>query len=138
LLDPSSEKFSAVQNFFDNTVRPSLADLNFRNIEIGRNEAQHPFINMEIFERLHFADVAIADLTGLRPNNFLEAGYAFGRPKPVILTAMDGTPPPFDTQAVPIFFWAQTEPDVGRRRKFLEHWRLYVGRAPLVRPRELG
>jgi hypothetical protein len=138
LLNPAVDVFSSVQNFFDNTVRPGLGELGFRDLEMGRAAATEAFINSEIFELLHYADVAVADLTGLRPNNFLEAGYALGRPLPVIFTAMEGTVLPFDTQAVPTFFWKRDETDVERKRKFLEHWRLYVNRPSIVRRRELG
>ena len=138
LLDPSSANFNSVQNFFDNTIRPGLTELGFQDIEMGRTPATEGFMNLEIFQSLHYVDVAVADLTDLRHNNFLEAGYALGRPLPVIFTAMDGTKLPFDTHAIPTFFWKADEPDVTRRKKFLEHWNLYVNRASLVRRRELG
>lgn len=138
LLDPRSANFTAVQNFFDNTVRPSLAELGIQDIEMGRTPATEGFMNLEIFQQLHYVDVAVADLTDLRQNNFLEAGYALGRPLPVIFTAIEGTQLPFDSHAIPTFFWKADEPDNERRRKFLDHWRLYVHRAPLVRKRELG
>jgi hypothetical protein len=110
----------------------------FRDLEVGRYAATESFMNLEIFELLHYADAVVADLTGLRQNNFLEAGYALGRPLPVIFTAMEGTSLPFDTQAVPTFFWKPDDTDVERRRAFVEHWRLYVERPPIVRRRELG
>ncbi|HVZ32855.1 MAG TPA: hypothetical protein VG963_10535, partial [Polyangiaceae bacterium] len=138
LLNQTSPNFNAVQNFFDNTVRPGLAELGLLDIEMGKTPATEGFMNLEIFQHLHYVDVAVADLTDLRQNNFLEAGYALGRPLPVIFTAMAGTQLPFDTHAIPTFFWEPNDSDVDRRRKFLEHWHLYVGRAPLVKRRELG
>ena len=35
-------------------------------------------LNVAIFENLHFASVAVIDLTGERPNCFTELGYALG------------------------------------------------------------
>jgi hypothetical protein len=43
------------------------------------------------------------DITGERPNCFIELGYTLGRMRPVIVKAMQGTPLPFDEQAVSLF-----------------------------------
>ena len=134
LLNPAVAEFNAVENFFVNTVRHCVeTELKFRLIDMGRAQAAAPFINVEIFERLHYSEVVIADLTAHRLNNFFEAGYALGHATPVIFTAMEGTVPPFDTQAIPIFFWNPTEPEGDRRRKFIEHWHRTVHRPTLVR-----
>ena len=38
--------------------------------------ATYAFINVGIFENLHFSSVAVVDVTGERPNCFIELGYA--------------------------------------------------------------
>lgn len=139
LLNPNTPDFNAVENFFINTLRYCVeTELKLRLIDMGQAQSTEAFINVEIFERLHYSEVVIADLTAHRPNNFFEAGYALGHATPVIFTAMEGTVPPFDIQAVPIYFWKQNEPEGDRRRKFMEHWHRSIHRAGLVRRRELG
>jgi hypothetical protein len=139
LLNPTIAEFNAVENFFINTLRHCVeTELKFRLVDMGQAQATEAFINVDIFERLHYSEVVIADLTAYRPNNFFEAGYALGHATPVIFTALKGTTPPFDVQAAPIHFWEQNEPEGDRRRKFMEHWLRYIHRPGLVRRRELG
>jgi len=140
LLNPDIRpEFGAVDNFFENTVRYCVEqESKFHLIDMGRNSASEAFINVEIFERLHYSDFVVADLTGLRHNNFFEAGYALGHGTRVLVTAMEGTKLPFDIQAVPVFFWSVNDKEEDRRRKFMEHWQRTVDRAPLVRRRDLG
>lgn len=139
LLNPSVPEFGAVDNFFENTVRYCMEqDFKFHLIDMGRNPASEAFINVEIFERLHYSDFVLADLSGLRHNNFFEAGYALGHGTRVLFTAIEGTKIPFDTQAVPIFFWSVNDKEEDRRRKFMAHWQQNVDRSPIVRRRDLG
>ena len=105
LLNPEHPDFNAIEAFFRNVVDPVVDNLGFRRIEMGTDRPQYGFMNVEIFETLHYASVAIVDVTGHRENCFIELGYALGRPTRVIITARLGTPLPFDQQAIPAFFW---------------------------------
>ena len=44
-------------------------------VEIGTDASDHAFMNVGIFESLHFSSMAIVDVTGERPNCFIELGY---------------------------------------------------------------
>ena len=48
------------------------------------------------YRRRRHASFVVADLTGERPNVYLEVGYAWGLGKPVILLARDGQKLHFD------------------------------------------
>ena len=52
----------------------------------------------QIQERIHSAKFMIADLTGARPNVYLEVGYAWGRDIPVIFLAREGETLHFDVK----------------------------------------
>ena len=56
----------------------------------GTNPYEYNRIDQEIFERLHRSGVVIADITGERPNCFLELGYALGRSLPTLLLGKAG------------------------------------------------
>ena len=134
LLNKKHETFPRVEKFFREVVDTVVADAGLQRIEMGTDETEHGFINVGIFDSLHFARVAIVDLTGSRPNCFIELGYAFGRATRVIVTAEDGTQLPFDTDAIPCHFW---KPEVGaeaQQEEFKTFWKNNVDRAPLVRP----
>lgn len=105
LLNSRHPEFNDVEAFFRNVVDPVVDNLGFRRFEMGTDRSQYGFMNAEIFETLHFASVAIVDITSHRENCFIELGYALARPTRVIVTARLGTPLPFDQQAIPCFFW---------------------------------
>lgn len=99
---------------------------------MGTDPTDHGFINIEIFERLHYSELAIVDVTGLRPNCFIELGYALGCRIHVIVTAKEGTVLPFDQNAIPCHFWnlaAGTETNVRTLVEFIEK---NIGRPPIV------
>ena len=87
-------------------------------VDLGKDEVESGFINTEIFGRLHHSTVAIVDVTGQRPNCFIELGYALGRSLRVICTAETGTSLPFDQSAIPCHFWKDGEPDEAQRKDF--------------------
>ena len=136
LLNKKHESFSRVEKFFREVVDPIVADAGLQRIEMGTDETEHGFINVGIFDSLHFARVAIVDLTGSRPNCFIELGYAFGRGTRVILTAEDGTQRPFDTDAVPCHFWKSGVVAEAQQDEFKTFWKNNVDRPSLVRPGE--
>jgi len=137
LTNKGMEHTGEVDRFLEAIVGPSLLELGFEMIDVTQTTLMSPFINTEIFDQLRHADAVVADLTGARPNVYVEAGYGFGREIPVILTALDGTVPEFNVQAVPIFLWNPSELVPECRRRFIDHWRRVSGRGPLATPRDL-
>jgi hypothetical protein len=134
LLNPDHEDYAAVQDFFDTVVQPVVeGDLGYKlTVVDGKQIYEHPRIDQEIFAKLHRSNVVIADITGLRPNCFLELGYALGRGLPTMLTAKDGTSHPFDIYTLSGFHWKTTGSAAERRRLFREHWDAIRTRPPLV------
>lgn len=132
LLNSAVSQFSRVQEFFREVVDPVVEEAGYRRLEVGTDFTPEPFINVAIFDNLHFASVAVVDLTGERPNCFIELGYALGRGVRVIMTAEEGTPIPFDPQAIPCFFWKHGIDNAERKRALKEFWKKYVDRRPLV------
>ena len=59
----------------------------------------------EIREELTQAAFVIADITELKENVMYELGFAEGLDKPVIVTAQQDTPRPFDINDIPILYW---------------------------------
>lgn len=134
LLTPDHKEFGAVQDFFDNVVSPVIeGELGYRLVVIdGRQTYDHARIDEEIFSKLHRASVVIADLTGSRPNCFLELGYAFGRGLPTLATARSGSEIPFDIKTFAGHYWKAEGTAADRRREFREHWESVRSRPPLV------
>jgi hypothetical protein len=104
---------------------------------MGSKKAEHAFINIEIVERLHYTDLTIVDVTGLRSNCFMELGYALGLGNSVIVMAQEGTALPFDQSAIPTHFWSPKSSTDGNRRLLLEFIEKNVDRAPIV-VRQIG
>lgn len=132
LLNQDNELFQSVEAFFRNVVDPVISSLGFQRIEMGTNRSEHGFVNVGIFENLHFASAVIVDVTAERPNCFIELGYALGRQHRVIVTARRDTPLPFDQQAIPCHFWREGDDDTIRRAALLEFWCKNVDRPPLI------
>ena len=133
LLNPAHERFPAVEAFFRNVVDPVVEAADLRRIEMGTDPSEYAFVNVGIFESLHHAAVAVVDVTGERPNCFIELGYALGRGMRVLVTAQAGTNLPFDQQAIPTHFWSEGSDDAVRRREFADHWEKNINRPPIVR-----
>lgn len=53
-------------------------------------------IHQRIHDRISTADLVVADLSGSRPNVYLEVGYAWGKGVPVVLLAAEGEKLHFD------------------------------------------
>ena len=134
LLDPKHDDFTDVDNHFSSVVQPILeGELGYRMTTIdGRNPYEHAHIDQEIFSKLHRSSVVIADITGKRPNCFLELGYALGRGLPTILMAKDGSYRPFDVTMYASLLWNASESVEARRKAFREHWDSVKTRPPLV------
>ncbi len=133
LLNPDHAKFSVVESFFREIVDPVVQEAGLSRVEIGTDKSEHAFMNVAIFESLHFSSMAIVDVTGERPNCFIELGYALGTQNRVLVTAEEGTTLPFDQQMIPCHFWKPAAPVADRRKALIEFWEKYINRPPIVR-----
>jgi len=133
LLRPDHAKFSAVEAFFREVVDPIVAEAGLNRIEMGTDRTEHAFMNVAIFESLHFASVVIVDVTGERPNCFIELGYGLRNTNRVLVTAEEGTNLPFDQQAIPCHFWKPSDPASERQNAFSEFWKKNIDRPAIVK-----
>jgi hypothetical protein len=76
LLATDHPDFPEVERFFRDVVDAVAAERGRTPREMGREQPEWAFINVEIFEALHRAGVVVVDLTGVRPNCMMELGYA--------------------------------------------------------------
>jgi TIR- and PNP-associating SLOG family len=132
LLNPAHGKFSDVERFFREIVDPVVDEAGMRRIEIGTDKSDYAFINVAIFENLHFSSVAIVDVTGERPNCFIELGYAL-RGNRVLVTAEEGTKLPFDQEMIPCHFWRPSEPVADGKRALVEFWEKNINRPQIIK-----
>jgi hypothetical protein len=136
LLNPSHPDFNDVQGFFDTVVQPVVeGELGYKLTVIdGTQSFDHARIDEEIFKKLHRASVVLADITGGRPNCFIELGYALGRGLRTMLMSKDGTDQPFDIYSLSGHRWKTTGTAEERRQEFRRHWNAIKSRPPLVTP----
>lgn len=134
LLNPELGDYAAVQDFFDMVVQPVVeGELGYRLVVVdGRQAYDHARIDEEIFAKLHRSSVVLADITGARPNCFLELGYALGRGLPTMVMAKQGASLPFDITTLSGLHWATTGTAEERRQAFRDHWKAIRNRPPLV------
>lgn len=134
LLNPDLGDYAAVQDFFDVVVQPVVeGELGYRLVVVdGRQPYDHARIDEEIFAKLHRSSVVLADITGARPNCFLELGYALGRGLPTMVMAKQGASLPFDITTLSGLHWATTGTAEERRQAFRDHWKAIRNRPPLV------
>ena len=132
LLNPTYGAYERVERFFRHVVDPVIEERGLARVDLGKDRVESGFLNIEVFQRLHQSTVAIVDVTGERPNCFIELGYALARPLRVLCTAEQGTNLPFDQSAIPCHFWKDDEPDENRKEGLRAFWSQYIDRAPLV------
>ena len=134
LLNSEHPDYKDVQDFFDTVVQPVIeGELGYKLTVVDGNRAyEYARIDQEIFAKLHRSRVVLADVTGLRPNCFLELGYALGRGLPTMLLAKAGTQHPFDIYSLSGHRWKATGSAEDRRREFRTHWDAIKSRPPLV------
>ena len=135
LLNPANAKFAVVESFFRSVVDDVVDEAGMRRIEIGTNTNDFAFMNVAIFESLHFSSLAIVDITGERPNCFIELGYALGNATRVLVTAEAGTPLPFDQQTIPCHFWNPGDTVSAQKQALIEFWEKQINRPSLVKTR---
>jgi len=81
--------------------------------------------------------LAIVDLTGSRPNCYMELGYALARGLPTLITLQEGIRIHFDAQMIEYYSWSPSSSDEERNAGFREYWQRNIDRPALVRPREV-
>lgn len=134
LLNETHQDFRAVQDYFDSVVEHVVvSELGYKFIVVdGKQQYNAPRIDEDIFTKLHRSSIVLADITGSRPNCFLEFGYALGRGLPTMLMAMEGTSHPFDITSFSALHWKASGLADNRRRAFREHWNAIRNRPRLV------
>ncbi len=134
LLDPGHADFAAVEAHFEDVVRPVVeGEFGYELTVIdGRQAYERARIDEEIFVRLHRSAVVLADITGSRPNCFLELGYALGRQLPTMVMCQEGVEAPFDITTISGLRWKAAGPSRDRRAAFKEHWHATRNRPPIV------
>ena len=133
LLNSAHVKFKLVESFFRDVVDPVIEEAGMSRVEIGTDKSDFAFINVGIFENLHFSSVAIVDVTGERPNCFIELGYALGSRNRVLVTAEEGTKLPFDQEMIPCHFWKPGDSVANRKKALAEFWEKNINRPPIVK-----
>jgi hypothetical protein len=134
LLNPDNPDYADVQNFFDTVVQPVVeGELGYKlTVVDGRQAYEHPRLDQEIFAKLHRSSVVLADITGMRPNCFVELGYALGRGLPTMLMMKEGGSQPFDVYTIACHRWKSSGLAEDRRREFRAHWGAIRSRPPIV------
>ena len=136
LLNADLPEFAAVAKFFRNCVDKVVTELGYEPLEMGKGENEFAWMNEAIFQSLHHSSVVIVDITALRPNCFVEMGYALGNGQRVILTAEEGTKFPFDVFAIEGFKWSERETPDAQMKRFRAHWERNIDMPKLVRPNQ--
>lgn len=134
LLNPEFPDYESVQEFFDVVVKPVVEDDYGYCLTVvdGKQAVEESRIDQDIFVKLRRSGLVIADLTGERPNCFLELGFAMGRSARTIVTARQGTKTPFDVTTYAAHIWRDKGDVTQRRNEFREHIESVKNRPPLV------
>jgi hypothetical protein len=136
LMNDSVPEYASVENFFRHTVDNLVIELGYEPLQMGIGKNEFAWMNQAIFDSLHHSSVALVDLTGLRPNCFMELGYGLGNKQRVIVTARDDTQISFDAFALEAFRWNDSEDPSKRIDRFRTHWARNINMPTLVRPKE--
>ena len=134
LLNPSDADFDAVDTFYREVVKTFVEDeLGYDLVVVdGKQSYEYARIDEEIFRKLHRSSLVIADLTGSRPNCYLELGYALGRGLQTMVTAKAETKHPFDIATLAAHHWKPVGAQNVRIDALREHWTAIEKRPPLV------
>lgn len=136
LLNRDLPEFAAVEKFFREVVDPFVTELGYKPSEMGLGKNEFAWMNQAIFDSLDRSAVALVDLTGLRPNCFMEYGFALGNKQKVIITAQDGTKFPFDTSSLEAFYWTENGTPAERIEKLRKHWERNIDMPSIVSPKK--
>ncbi len=137
LLNRTAEHFADVDRYFANVVDPVVRRHGYEPVVMGASDNTHAWMNTQIFARIAESRLVVVDLTGVRPNCFVELGYALRGGAPVLITILEGTPPQFDTHALEACLWNDKTDDRVRQDEFEAYWKRNLRKPPLVEPREV-
>jgi hypothetical protein len=132
LLNESAPEYPAVEHFFRAVVDPVVTELGFRPLQMARGKSEHAWMDQAIFDSLHYSEAVVVDLTGVRPNCFMELGYALGNRQRTAVTAMEGTNVPFDPAAIERYVWNPSKSDAEQQVEFKGYWLRTIDRPTLV------
>lgn len=135
LLKAELPEFPAVEMFFRNVVDPFVQSIGYESFEMGRDKHEYAWMNEAIFSKLHFSSAVFVDVTGLRPNCFVELGYALGNLQKVILSAEASTKIPFDVSPLEFFMWDKSSSTDKLQTDLDIHWKRNSDRPGLVNAR---
>jgi TIR- and PNP-associating SLOG family len=136
LLNDGLAEYPSVEDFFRRTVDVFVRELGYEPLQMGIGKNEFAWMNQAIFDSLHHSSVVLVDVTGTRPNCFMELGYALGNKQRVIVTARDDTNVSFDAFALEAFRWTLAEDVDERINRFRIHWERNINMPTLVRPKE--
>lgn len=136
LLDPKAKEYGVVSSFFENIVTPTVTAAGYAPYQMGTVDSESSWMNEQIFVGLRYSGLVIADFTGLRPNCFIELGFALGLSKRLLITARNQTPIPFDIAPVETHFWGRQK-NSRRIELFQAYWKRNINRHPLISERRL-
>ena len=137
LLNRTAEHFVEVDRYFANVVDPVVRRHGYESVVMGTSDNTHAWMNTQIFARIAESRLVVVDLTGVRPNCFIELGYALRGDAPVLITTREGTPPQFDTHALEACLWNDGTDDRARQDEFEAYWKRNLRKPQLVEPREV-
>jgi hypothetical protein len=89
---------------YELAIRPTLEDFDFSPLRIDEVQDSGSITN-EILHKIEQSVVVLADLTGERPNCYLEVGYALALEKELVLTCREGDRVHFDLEHMRIIYW---------------------------------
>ena len=135
LLNRAVEQFAEVDRYFANVVEPVVRRHGYEPVVMGTSDNTNAWMNEQIFTRIAESRLVVVDLTGVRPNCFVELGYALRGDAPVLITAREGTPPQFDTHALEACLWNDGTGDRIRQDEFEAYWKRNLRKPPLVVPK---
>jgi hypothetical protein len=136
LLNAKTPEYESVEAFFRDTVDTLVRDLGYEILQMGIGKNEFAWMNQAIFDLLHYSSIVLIDLTALRPNCFMELGYALGNRQKVIVTARNDTSLPFDSSSLEVFLWDKAEPPAERVKKLRQHWERNIDMPAIVSPKE--
>lgn len=136
LLNDALPEYLSVERFFRDTVDTLVKELGYGSYQMGIGKNEFAWMNEAIFDSLHQSAVVLVDITSLRPNCFMELGYALGNRQRVIITARDDTKIPFDAFGLETFPWKESESLDERLKRFRTHWERNINKPNLVKPKE--
>lgn len=136
LMNDTLSEYASVESFFRNTVDTLVTELGYEPLQMGIGKNEFAWMNQAIFDSMHHSSVVLVDLTALRPNCFMELGYALGNRQRVIVTARKDTVISFDAVALEVFPWKESEDPTQRLNRLRTHWERNINTPTLVRPKE--